>query len=152
MTRKLAVCIFFACATTLCAPLLARADEPCKAVGKTVVCDRAAFDVLVSKLLDAQKARDACTLRTEASTAETAALTARVDAANAERDRAAAEAAAIKAQPKPYGRRAAAIGLGVLSGLGLVAAPNIKSSTVSNSVLGLSLGSAAAASALILSE
>ena len=152
MNRPLAVLVFLAVGMTLCAPLLARSEEPCRAVGATVVCDRAAFDVLVGKLLDAQKARDVCVLKTESSTADAAVLKARIDAANAERDAARASEAALKAKPKPYARRAMAVGLGVLSGLGLATAPNIKSSTVSTGVLGLSLGSAAAASALILSE
>lgn len=148
MIRCLAICTILALAPSLAAS----EEQPCKAVGNTVVCDRAAFDVLVSKLLEARKDRDACAVKTESGSADAAALKARLDLANAERDKARADVAVLQSKPKPYGRGFAAVGLGVLSGLGLATAPRIRSSTISTGVLGLSLGSAAAASALILSE
>ncbi len=117
MTRTLAVLVFLACAMTLCAPLLARAEEqPCRAVGDTVVCQRAGFDVLVSKLLDARKERDVCVLTAESRTADAAVLKARVDAAIAERDAARADVAVLKAARPSYGYWAAALGVGFVSG------------------------------------
>lgn len=115
--RTLAVLVFLACAMTLCAPLLARADDqPCRAVGDTVVCQRAGFDVLVSKLLDARKERDVCVLAAEARTADAEVLKARVEAALAERDKARADVTVLKAQKPPYVYWAAALGVGFLSG------------------------------------
>ena len=153
MTRTLAVCIFLACAVTLCAPLLVRAEEqPCRAVGDTVVCQRAGFDVLVSKLLDARKERDVCVLTAESRTADAAVLKARVDAALAERDVARADLAVVKAKPVPYGRRIGAVGLGFLSGMALAASPLPQSESVSVGLLGAAFTAAVGAVALVVLE
>ena len=115
--RLFAVAVFLAVGMTLCAPLLARADEqPCRSVGDTVVCQRAGFDVLVHKLLDAKADAKKCVLEAESRTADAAVLKARVDAALAERDVALADVAVLRAKKPPYGYWAAAVGVGFLSG------------------------------------
>ena len=153
MTRTLAVCVFFACAMTLCAPLLARAEEqPCRAVADTVVCQRAGFDTLVSKLLDARKERDVCVLESESRTADAAVLKARIDLVASERDVARADLAVVKAKPVPYGRRIGAVGLGFLSGMALAAAPLPQSESVSVGLLGAAFTAAAGALALVVLE
>ena len=152
MNRKLAVCLFLACGLTLCAPMLAHADDACRADGDTVVCKRAGFDVLVNKLLDARKERDVCVLNAESRTADAAVLKARVDAALAERDLARADLAVLKAKPVPYGRRIGAVGLGLLSGMALAAAPLPQSESVSVGLLGAAFTAAAGALALVVLE
>jgi hypothetical protein len=153
MTRTLAVLVFLACAMTLCAPLLVRAEEqPCRAVGATVVCQRSGFDTLVGKLLDARKAAQECVLRSEASTADAAVLKARIDLALAERDKAVADLAALRAKPWPRSRLLSAVGLGVLSGLAAAAAPQVHSESVSTALLAVSAASVAVAGGLVIME
>lgn len=153
VTRTLAVCIFLACAMTLCAPLLVRAEEqPCRAVADTVVCQRAGFDTLVNKLLDARKERDVCVLRSEVSTADAGVLKSKLNLAVSERDKALADLAVVKAKPVPYGRRIGAVGLGFLSGMALAAAPLPQSESVSVGLLGAAFTAAAGALALVVLE
>lgn len=110
--------LFVATVFLACAPLLARAEEqPCKASGATVVCQRAGFDTLVGKLLDARKAAQECVLRSESSTADATVLKTRLSLASAERDKALADVTVLRSRPVPYGRRLAAVGLGTVSGL-----------------------------------
>lgn len=152
MRRTLAVCLFLACGLTLCAPLLAHAEDACRLDGDVVVCKRAGFDILVNKLLDARKERDVCVLEAESRTADAAVLKARVDAAIAERDVARADLAVELAKPKPYGRRIGAVGLGFLSGMALAAAPLPQSESVSVGLLGAAFTAAAGALALVVLE
>ena len=152
MTRTFAVAVFLACASTLCAPLLARADEPCKSVGATVVCQREGFDKLVGKLLDARASASKCVLEAESRTADAAVLKARLGLAVAERDKALADLAVIHARPTPWGRRFAAVGLGAVAGLAGSLAPSASSEVGTTALLALSASSAATAVVLILSE
>ena len=133
-------------------PMLAHADDACRAAGDTVVCKRAGFDVLVNKLLDARKERDVCVLNAESRTADAAVLKARIDAALAERDVARADLAVLKAKPVPYGRRVGAVGLGFLSGMALAVAPLPQSESVSVGLLGAAFTAAAGALALVVLE
>jgi hypothetical protein len=150
--RLFAALVFLACASTLCAPLLARADEACRPEGDTVVCKRAGFDILVGKLLDARKAAQECVLRSELSTADASVLKSRLDLALAERDKARADLAVEHARPVPYGRRLAAVGLGAVAGLAGALVPSASSEVGTTALLALSASSAATAVALILSE
>ena len=150
--RLFAVAVFLACASTLCAPLLARAEEPCRAEGPVVVCQRAGFDALVTKLLDARKAAKECVLRAEMSTAEAGVLKADRALALAERDRARAELERERARPFPRGRMLAAVGLGAVAGLAGSLAPSASSETGAASLLAVSFTSAASAVVLVLME
>jgi hypothetical protein len=153
MTRTLAVLVFLACASTLCAPLLARAEEqPCRAVADTVVCQRAGFDILVSKLLDARAAASKCVLRAEASTADAAVLKTRLNLANAERDKAFADVTVLRSKPVPYGRRLAAVGLGTVGGLAGSLGASASSEVATASLFSVAIVSAATAVVLVLSE
>lgn len=67
----------------LLASMPARADEPCVAMGSTVVCEREGFAALVAELLDAEKARDV----------------ARADATRAQRELAACTAVVVAPEP-----------------------------------------------------
>lgn len=153
MTRTLAVCVFLACAMTLCAPLLVRAEEaPCKASGATVVCQRAGFDTLVSRLLDARKAAQECVLRSEASTADAAVLRTRLDLANAERDKALADLAVEKKKPFPARQMMVAVSLGAISGLAGSLGASASSEVATASLFSVAAVSAATAVVLVLSE
>jgi hypothetical protein len=151
--RLLAVCLFLACASTLCAPMLAKAEEaPCRPEGATVVCQRAGFDTLVGKLLDARKAAQECVLRSESSAADAAVLKTRLDLASAERDKALADMAVIRARPTPWGRRLAAVGLGVVAGLAGSLGAGASSEVATTGLFSVAGVSAATAVALVLSE
>jgi hypothetical protein len=151
--RLLAVCVFFACAMTLCAPLLANGEEqPCRSVGATVVCQRAGFDVLVGKLLDARKAADKCVLEAQAAQSDLEVLKARLAFAGAERDAARARVAVLEAKPFPTQRMLSAVGLGIVSGLAGSFGAGASSEVATASLFSVAAVSAATAFVLVLSE
>ena len=152
MTRTLAVCVFLACGMTLCAPLLARAEEPCRADGATVVCQRAGFDALVGKLLDARASAAKCVLESEVRTADAEVLKAAQATTLAELDAARAEVDRLKARRFPRGRMLEAVGLGTAAGLAGAGAAAVSSNTASAVLAGVSLTSAATAVVLVLME
>ena len=147
MTRKLAVLVFLACASA------AQAEEqPCRADGATVVCQREGFDILVGKLLDAKSAAAKCVLESELRTADAAILKTRLGLANAERDKALADVTVLRSKPVPYGRRLAAVGLGTVSGLAGSLGASASSEVATASLFSVAIVSAATAVVLVLSE
>jgi hypothetical protein len=151
--RTLAVFVFLACAATLCAPMISRAEEqPCRAEGATVVCQRAGFDTLVGKLLDARAEAKRCALAGEAAAADAEVLKARLAFAVAERDKALADLALLKAKPFPTRRMLEAVGLGAASGLAGSLALSASSEVATASLFSVAFASAASAVVLVLME
>ena len=152
MTRTLATVLFLACAMTLCAPLLVRAEEPCRAVGDTVVCQRAGFDALVGKLLDARAEADKCALKAQAAQSDLEVLKARLAFAGAERDAARARVAVLEARRFPTQRMLSAVGLGIVSGLAGSFGLSASSEVATASLFSVAAVSAATAVGLVLWE
>jgi ABC-type uncharacterized transport system ATPase subunit len=118
------------------APIVAFAEEqPCRAEGDTVVCQREGFDVLVHKLVDAKASADACVVMREADAANLRVSDAKLAAAVASADVARAELAAEKAKPKPWARRFTALGAAAVGGVAVGLAPSVSSESVSAALL-----------------
>ena len=134
-------------------PLCAEAEEaPCKATGDTVVCQRAGFDVLVGKVLEARQAAERCKLEREKEDADRKVVEARLALVTSERELALARVRELEARPFPRGRMLAAVGLGAGAGVAAALAPSVSSDAASIGLAGAALVSAAAAAVLVLME
>jgi hypothetical protein len=151
--RVMVAFVFLFCVSTLCAPLVAHGEEqPCRAHGATVVCQRAGFDALVGKLLDAKEASAKCALASESQAADAEVLKARLAFAAAERDKALSDLAVAKAKPFPTRTMLEAVGLGAVSGLAGSFALSASSEVATASLFSVAFASAATAVALVLWE